>query len=175
MKMEIALNWNWMNIEFVQKDLDFRVIVPTEVMEQIQANGNKHFPKEFGGILIGEYSDDGKTAHVAEVVTPKNYKNSTTHFKRHVKDLNKLLKALYKESDGKTIYLGEWHSHPNGSAQFSNQDYKTMEEIATANGVKINCPLLLIVSIEKNSFSPTFYVFHEQKLYEYENTANETN
>ena len=63
-------------------------------------------------------------------------------------------------------YLGEWHSHPNGSTKYSSTDLATMVEIEKE--VSIENPLLLIVGVRSDGVSAhTFYCYKNNKLLEY--------
>ena len=48
-------------------------------------------------------------------------------------------------------YVGEWHSHPNGSTQYSDIDLAAMVDIEKE--VAIENPLLLIVGVRSDGLS----------------------
>jgi len=63
-------------------------------------------------------------------------------------------------------YVGEWHSHPNCSTQYSSTDLSAMVDIEKE--VSIENPLLLIVSVKRDELSGhTFYCYKDNKLLEY--------
>jgi integrative and conjugative element protein (TIGR02256 family) len=157
-----------MNIELTQIDLNLKLNINDELMGDIYNSTKEHHPKEIGGILLGYYSDNGKCAYIESIVLAKFYINSPTNFTRQTSDLNHIIDQEYIKSQGKLNYLGEWHSHPDGSTQFSAKDFLTMKEIAFNNNVKIHNPILLIVSYNKSIFDSAFYLYHELSLLKYE-------
>ena len=157
-----------MNIKFEQKDLEWGIYISEKLLSELEEKALSHYPNEFGGILIGYYSDDKKKAHVIQQMSPTVYKNSPTKFTREVADLNSFLAQIHIATDGQMIYLGEWHSHPNGSTGYSKTDYQSMESIAKDKNIAVNNPLMLIVGGVSQSINLTFYVYKNSKLYSYE-------
>lgn len=50
-------------------------------------------------------------------------------------------------------YLGEWHTHPKGTTQYSNTDYQAMVGIANDKNVALATPLLFIISLNESSIT----------------------
>ena len=65
-----------------------------------------HYPNEFGGLLIGNYSQDRKEVFITGLVLPKEYSSSKFSFYRGIKGLKTQLQKLYK----KNLFL--WLQHP---------------------------------------------------------------
>jgi integrative and conjugative element protein (TIGR02256 family) len=99
---------------------------------------------ETGGILIGKYIENFRTALVSEVLGPTSdsIKKATT-FERGTKGLEEYLANLFKE--GGTYYLGEWHFHPFSSPDPSNADLVQLRKIALNKTYACPEPLMLIV------------------------------
>ncbi len=69
----------------------------------------------------------------------------------------------------KRYYIGEWHSHPNGSTHFSHTDLNAMRQIESCETVTINNPVLLILSIGENGVNDyAFYLYSNGDLFKYE-------
>ncbi len=69
----------------------------------------------------------------------------------------------------KHYYIGEWHSHPNGSSMYSQTDLKAMIKIANCETVMIENPILLILSVTKNQLQDfSIYLYDNKELYLYE-------
>ena len=69
----------------------------------------------------------------------------------------------------KHYYVGEWHTHPNGSTKYSSTDLNAMIKIAKDDNVVIENPILLILSINKDkSYKFSFYLYASEKLIEYD-------
>jgi len=148
--------------------MDVEVQIPSELLNEIVEVGIKMYPKEYGGFLIGYYSDNFKTLHITETILPNEYKNSKYSFERSTKGLKEELEKLY-DLDPKQYYVGEWHTHPDSSTQFSMTDLNAMMEIAECKTVGINNPTLLILSINKSNLNDFgFYVYSNKKLLRYE-------
>jgi len=50
----------------------------------------------------------------------------------------------YLESDGLVTYLGDWHTHPNGSTELSLLDRRTLTKIATTDESKNKEPIMVV-------------------------------
>ncbi|MBL0033613.1 MAG: Mov34/MPN/PAD-1 family protein [Bacteroidetes bacterium] len=157
-----------MFIEFGQKELGLKLLLPARLQKKIHNHVEKYFPKESGGIFLGHYADEGKIAIIDSIVIPKLFDSSAINFTRRVDDINMIIKKQYEKSNGCIDYIGEWHSHPNCSNNFSEQDYKTMQEISRDANVKITTPILQIVSVYEGLLEDQVYVFHKNKLFPYE-------
>lgn len=114
---------------------------------------------ETGGILIGEYFDNGRSVRIREITPmPSDSQFGRTWFKRGRKGLDALLKRRWREGQH---YIGEWHSHPGGSAQPSGSDISTMRRIASDPLYRCASPVLLIVGgdpPDRYSISLTVFV-----------------
>lgn len=100
-----------------------------EVLEKmfhyIQDDNNK---PEAGGILIGHDLEDNNFS-ITDISIPSVYdKSSRFNFTRSKKNAQQILNKLFKESNGKKIYLGEWHTHPEDYPTPSPLDSKSIVE-----------------------------------------------
>lgn len=133
------------------------------MFNQIQLQAEAEYPNENGGMLAGRYSVDRHTVYIEKVVVPVEKLTSRTTFKRKAKGLEKVWEQLVKDG---LRYVGEWHSHPNGSTQYSNTDLTAMVDIEKE--VTIANPLLLIVGVRGDGLSAhTFYCYKNNKLLKY--------
>lgn len=99
---------------------------------------------ETGGILVGRYSPDLRTANVTAASTrPATSKSGRTWFVRSVTGLTEWLDQLWSARAGH--YVGEWHFHPNASATPSTQDAEQMWQIARTPSYDCAVPLLVII------------------------------
>jgi len=113
----------------------------------------KHYPHEVGTSLVGRYSDDGFEAFILDTapLSPDS-RGSTISFYRGVAGLRKFFTKLRRVFDGKRYYVGEWHSHPNGSPLPSGLD--NSNQFAIAHDRKTNCPECILVIIGGSLSSP---------------------
>ncbi|WP_352722673.1 Mov34/MPN/PAD-1 family protein [Mesorhizobium sp. M0491] len=81
---------------------------------------------ETGGILVGEYFDGGRSVRITEVTAmPEDSRFGRAWFKRGRKGLDALLRDRWGQGQ---YYVGEWHSHPGGSAEPSGSDIAAMRK-----------------------------------------------
>ncbi len=154
-----------MNLEC--KDIGLKIELSDKLLDYLYVVGMKHYPNEFGGLLIGHYSDNMKTCIVSECVLPKKYKSSRYYFERGLDGLKETL-LNFHESDPSLIYIGEWHTHPDMPSEPSETDKKAIREIAEHDDVNITSPLLLILSNNQQGYSFSCYVQFKKQLYKYE-------
>lgn len=146
---------------------NLEIVLEESLLKEIETIAVQHYPDEFGGFLLGKYSENFKSVIIESIILPYTYKASPTLFQRFTKDLEKLFIKEYQKNS--RYYIGEWHSHPNGSTMYSGTDLNAMIETAESDGVQIKNPLLLIISISKKKMQNfTFYYYSEKKLFSYE-------
>jgi len=138
-----------------------------DLLNKLVENGKSHCPNEFGGFLIGYYSDENKLLHITNTILPKSFKASKYNFERSTKGIEKKLGKYYKETP-KKFYVGEWHTHPNNSPIPSATDILAINAITNNKNSCLANPVLLIIGYSKTKVDFGFYVWFENKLYRYE-------
>ena len=114
-------------------------------------------------MLAGRYSADRHTVYIEKVVVPVEKLTGRTTFMRKTNGLEKVWEQLSQEG---LRYVGEWHSHPNGSTQYSGSDLAAIIDIEKE--VAIENPILMIVGVRGCRLSAlTFYCYKNNKLLEY--------
>jgi integrative and conjugative element protein (TIGR02256 family) len=53
---------------------------------------------------------------------------------------------IYEESGRRITYLGDWHTHPQGSGHLSHRDLKTLASIAADSRARAPIPLMTILA-----------------------------
>lgn len=155
------------DIKFIQPELNLRLTIESDCLQEIEEYSRLHFPNEFGGILIGSYLNDYKELVISGIICPDKFKSSPMRFEPDHKDLNKKLRELYKEFEGKIEYVGDWHSHPNSTNHFSQPDFQSIQDIAKSKTVNTHNPILLVAAYGEDYFDAGFYVYHKNKLHKY--------
>ncbi|UIJ85272.1 Mov34/MPN/PAD-1 family protein [Rhizobium leguminosarum] len=110
---------------------------------------------ETGGILIG-FIDQGEAVVCEANGMPSGSRFGLHSFWRAAGHLSYVLRKRWQE---KRHYLGEWHTHPNGSPTPSDTDRKTMEGISRNPSYACPEPLLIIVGTSGSTASLSFAVF----------------
>lgn len=98
---------------------------------------------------------------------PRKFKSTPTQFQRSIDGLDGVFEKIFTEKQ--EYYIGEWHTHPNGSSNFSTTDLYAMVETVQCDTVRIKNPILLILSINQSNVKGfTFYYYDNEKLISYE-------
>lgn len=136
-------------------------------MAEIARLGCNHYPNEHGGFLIGKYSSNFQTLVITKNISPIDFHGFPISFERSVKGIENLFHKLFNQY--REIYIGEWHTHPDSTTQFSHTDLQAMKSISCSNDVKVVNPILLIISINNDSVNSfTFYLYEKNNLIPYE-------
>jgi integrative and conjugative element protein (TIGR02256 family) len=84
----------------------------------IQDTRGKH---EAGGILLGQIRDN--YVYLVRASIPNSYdKSARFGFQRDKRAAQLIVEHEFANSNGKTIYIGEWHTHPENFPEPSGQD-----------------------------------------------------
>jgi len=154
-------------LKFINSYKNLKLIVSDDILSRIAKTGMDFFPNEFGGFLIGYYSLDLKTLYITDFLLPKKYKNNSYLFERSIDGIVSVFKKIFYKK--KYFYVGEWHTHPNGSTMYSTTDLNAMIKIAKDDNVVIENPILLILSIDKDkNYKFSFYLYANEKLFKYD-------
>lgn len=157
------------NLLFQDNDQLYSIKFSENAYIQMLQHCNESTPYETGGILIGNYSFDQRTANIMQITSaPKNSKRSMSRFHRSSNGLREILDAAWNQGQ---YYLGEWHYHPNGSSLPSSIDKKQMIDLSHAKQLKCPEPILVVVGRSKNiwNISVRLYVNDQEivmKIYE---------
>ncbi|MBK7872889.1 MAG: hypothetical protein IPJ74_20570 [Saprospiraceae bacterium] len=84
-----------MKLIYTQNKL--KLIIEDELLNQLGKLRTKYYPNEFGGFLIGNYSDDFKTVYITNYILPKNIKGFLFVFERYIDGLVDVFKNIFKE------------------------------------------------------------------------------
>ncbi|MFB9047280.1 Mov34/MPN/PAD-1 family protein [Sphingobium indicum] len=98
-------------------------------------------PVETGGVLLGWR--DGSDRIVTGLVGPgpKALHGRYTFLPDHPWQIARIREA-FDASEGDLDYLGDWHTHPDGVAQMSEMDCKTLSRIER----RVKSPLMMIAA-----------------------------
>jgi integrative and conjugative element protein (TIGR02256 family) len=112
------------------------------------SQASKHAPLETGGILLGYLSDEGsrREAVVQQIIGPGP---AALHGRsRFIPDgpwQREKLAEVFTKSRGLITYLGDWHSHPDGTGTPSRLDQTTARKISRRRRARAARPLMAIV------------------------------
>ena len=133
----------------VRKHKNLQLCFEYQLIELMAKKAIHHYPNEYGGFLLGYYSDDFTKLYIKDFLLVDNFEK------------------IFQETG--LYYIGEWHSHPNASAWYSLTDLRAMKNIVSCHTVQIHNPVLLILSISSNKLLDfNFFIFDEERLVVYE-------
>lgn len=154
-------------MEFFNKYKGVSLIIDDSLLNKLEQIGIQSFPNECGGFLIGYYSEDFMKLYITDYLLPIKQQGFTHLFERSIEGISHLFKALFTSK--KHYYIGEWHTHPNGSSMYSQTDLNAMKQIAECDTVTITNPVLLILSIGREKMKDfSIYIFDNKGLHRYE-------
>ena len=117
-----------------------------------------HRPLETGGILLG-HRIDHEIVITAHIPAGPGAERTRTTFQPDGPWQRQQLESVFRSTAGVTTYLGDWHSHPTGSAPPSKQDRKTAARIASDPAAQVAEPVMLIVVLQDASWRTTAHVY----------------
>ena len=120
----------------------------SEVLEEFKKYRQIGNRREVGGILLGQVFD---TKIVIDEITGPSFldKAGRFFFVRNVKRAQKIVNTVWVKSDGKRIYLGEWHTHPEMNPSPSYDDRKLIADMLTYSKMEIDFLFMIIVGLGK--------------------------
>ena len=128
----ITINLNIMPVAIVKavNQPAWQMRLRSGLQEQLIAELNKNKPNETGGIFIGKIDKINHVIYVTSIIpAPPDSKKSPYIFTRGTEGLTKAVMQI-RETTGEMLeYVGEWHTHPTGSAKLSPTDQHAIAEI----------------------------------------------
>lgn len=98
--------------------------------EKIMTLAKQNNTVEVGGILLGSIDRANEIVFVTDMLSSSD-KGEASSFNRTASNFKYQLIKIEKITSGSIHYVGEWHSHPNGSScEMSITDKQTMKSIA---------------------------------------------
>ncbi len=99
----------------------FMIFLSEELIEQIKKHGERDYPHECGGMLIGHFdAEKGKT--VVELMPMENASEESTRHNRVLIVPKDVLRAERYAREKKLDVVGYYHSHPDDKAVPSQFD-----------------------------------------------------
>ena len=111
----------------------------------MESEAGRALPDETGGVLLGWVSVDDRI--VTHVVGPgPAAHHDPDRFEPDYPWQENQIARLYESSGRKLAYLGDWHTHPGGSAAPSATDTRTLRKIADYPEARCPDPLMIILT-----------------------------
>jgi len=117
-------------------------------LKKLLEEANDKYPLETGGIFMGYQANMGNDVIVTDVIGPGPY--ATHKYCGYIPDSafhEKEISRIYSESNQVNTYLGDWHTHPNGSGILSNKDKKVLQRISRCRESRNLNPIMAILVV----------------------------
>ncbi|MBS1712980.1 MAG: Mov34/MPN/PAD-1 family protein [Armatimonadetes bacterium] len=126
---------------------DWSVHTDTRLLESLRKQRLEHLPNETGGVLLAHLDIQRKTIYVCHAIpAPSDSDRQPTVYIRGTAGLLEEYERIRAETLGGLVYVGEWHSHPDGSAcSPSDDDFEAGISLAEQTRPTSIPGLLLIV------------------------------
>lgn len=140
--------------------------ISQDILDEMYSKAFASFPNETGGMFAGCISEDSHEAVVERLVMPSKTESTHASFMRETDGMEQTWKKLAEEG---LTYLGEWHTHPKGTTQYSYTDYQAMLCIANDKNVALATPLLFIISLNDSCITDSrAYLYDKGILLKFE-------
>jgi integrative and conjugative element protein (TIGR02256 family) len=126
---------------------EFLAWLPIAARDEIVDKAQRAGKVETGGILLGYWAANSTQPVICNIVGPgPKADHQPTRFRPdqgfHLKEIAR----AYRESNGSVRYLGDWHSHPQGTTELSARDVRTLGRISRYAAARVTTPLMLITA-----------------------------
>ena len=144
------------------------VFVPAAVVAEMAREAEFLEPEETGGVLLGYCGrDDPLSVQVVRQVGPGPGAVHARHrFEPDSEWQYAQIARAYERSGRILTYLGDWHSHPGGSARPSRTDRRTAKRIARTRQARARRPLMLILWGGSGAWSLAAHQWRRRRLRE---------
>ena len=142
----------------------YTVRLTQPVFDQMLQLCRDHLPNEIGTSLVGSYSDDGYTATITGLAPCTTDSEQTpVTFVRGVLGLDSFFRRVFRRFGGRRHYVGEWHSHPNGSPAPSRTDDNNQSQLCRDPTNGCSEAILIIIGFEPHGNSLSAWVYSAEK------------
>lgn len=125
---------------------------------------DRGYPLETGGILLGYCAENGAPVVLAVVGPGPDASHSRTRFLPDHEWQCKQIDEVYQRSAGQWVYIGDWHTHPDGVAYMSWLDQRTLRAIARHPEAKSSRPVMLIAGGQPERWAWKCHQYRSERL-----------
>lgn len=102
---------------------DWRVVTDTHFLGRVREQRAAHLPDETGGVLLGHVDVQRGIVYVVhQIPAPADSERQPTMYIRGAEGLAAAYEEIQRRTLNNLVYIGEWHSHPDGCACSPSQD-----------------------------------------------------
>lgn len=123
------------------------VWIGEESLTRLANEADRSVPLETGGVLVGYWLSDRATSVITAVIGPGSEARHTAQgfepdYGFHVEEVAR----HYRRSGRLHVYLGDWHTHPDGQPRMSSVDKLTLRRISQESLARAPEPLMGVLS-----------------------------
>lgn len=153
-------------MKYVISTRNLSLKISQSILDEMYSKAIASFPNETGGMFAGRISEDSHEAIVERLVMPSKTESTLASFMRETDGMEQTWEKLAEEG---LTYLGEWHTHPKGTTQYSYTDYQAMMGIANDRNVALATLLLFIISLNDSCITDSrAYLYDKGMLLKFE-------
>lgn len=121
--------------------------VVQDVLDFVIAEAERALPFETGGAFLGYWSKPEHEVVVTHAVGPgPKALHARDRFVPDSEFHEKEIAYRYTDSERLLSYLGDWHSHPQGTGSLSSTDRRTLKLIADHQPARATTPIMGVLS-----------------------------
>jgi integrative and conjugative element protein (TIGR02256 family) len=103
------------------------------LLDHLQAEAARRYPLETGGVLLGYRAENQWV--VREVLGPgPRARHHRRYFEPDAAWHAEMIRAHFAQTEGREVYIGDWHTHPDGKLQLSGRDLRALRRIIRSPG-----------------------------------------
>jgi integrative and conjugative element protein (TIGR02256 family) len=129
----------------MRRSLAATVWMPTAALRAMLIQTERVAPLETGGVLVGYCVGRFDVVVVQSMGPGPKAIHETTWFVPDADFHEAVIADAYSTSGRRHVYLGDWHSHPNGNAQLSSRDRRLLKTIANTAEARMPFPIMAIL------------------------------
>ncbi len=138
---------------------EVRIVVLSDVIARMKQEAIRVGDLETGGVLLGKWSDDGKTLTVTEATSPGPHAIHQEHgFIRDREYCQGQIDRIHSASTGTIDYIGEWHRHGRLGTTPSPTDRESILGLVESSNYDLETALLIIYEMEDESTAVKGYL-----------------
>lgn len=120
------------NKGYIPSRFEFDIVWDDGIEQKVRELRKKALPNETGGIIVGFHDMTHKTVFIVDALpAPADSQGTPSSFDRGIHGVQELLEKISAQTGGNVGYIGEWHSHPDGSSsRQSKMDINQLTELA---------------------------------------------
>lgn len=144
----------------------WRIELPQGVLDEMEAEARRRFPKESGGVLLGYRYPSRRTPIrvICQIGPGPKARHRRSRFEPDGAWQAEEIARAYEQSGRTLDYLGDWHSHPEGGGRPSGLDRSTARAIADCKAARASHPLFLILHGGQAKWSIAPYRYQRRRL-----------